>query len=53
LRITLKKTPYPQSVLPWETPWRVIVIGDLKTITESTLETDLAAPSVNGDFSWV
>lgn len=47
------KNTYPQSVLPWKTPWRVIVIGDLKTITESTLETDLAAPSVNGDFAWV
>lgn len=43
----------PESTLPWTTPWRVIAIGSLKTITESTLETDLANPKVDGDFSWV
>jgi len=32
----------PQSVLPWTTPWRLIAIGSLKTIVESTLGTDLA-----------
>ncbi len=32
----------PHSTLPWFTPWRIIAIGDLKTVTESTLGTDLA-----------
>lgn len=32
----------PQSTLPWETPWRIIAVGSLKTIVESTLGTDLA-----------
>ena len=32
----------PQSSLPWRTPWRLIVVGSLKTIAESTLGTDLA-----------
>lgn len=32
----------PKSTLPWLTPWRLIVIGDLRTIAESTLGTDLA-----------
>jgi hypothetical protein len=32
----------PQSTLPWHTPWRLIVVGSLKTIVESTLGTDLA-----------
>ena len=32
----------PESTLPWTTPWRFVVIGDLKTIVESTLGTDLA-----------
>ena len=32
----------PESRLPWITPWRLIVIGELKTIVESTLGTDLA-----------
>lgn len=32
----------PESKLPWLTPWRVIVVGSLKTIAESTLGVDLA-----------
>ena len=44
----------PQSTLPWETPWRIVVIGeDLATIVESTLGTDLAKPSVLADDSFV
>ncbi len=44
----------PDSKLPWSTPWRMIVIGDsLKTIAESTLGTDLAAPSKIKDISFV
>ncbi len=39
----------PESTLPWKTPWRLVVIGSLKTIVESTLGTDLAdKPTVNG-----
>ncbi|MGS2763715.1 glycoside hydrolase family 97 catalytic domain-containing protein [Sinomicrobium sp. M5D2P9] len=34
----------PESRLPWYSPWRIIAIGDLKTIAESTLGTDLAKP---------
>jgi hypothetical protein len=43
----------PQSKLPWYTPWRVITIGSLKTITESTLGTDVAAPAIKMDVSVV
>lgn len=32
----------PESKLPWMTPWRIIVVGSLKTIAESTLGTDVA-----------
>jgi hypothetical protein len=32
----------PESTLPWLTPWRLMVVGTLKTIVESTLGTDLA-----------
>lgn len=35
----------PESTLPWTTPWRIIVVGDLETIAESTLGIDLAAPA--------
>lgn len=34
----------PESTLPWETPWRVIVVGSLATVVESTLGLDLAPP---------
>lgn len=30
----------------WRTPWRIIAVGSLKTIAESTLGTDLVAPSL-------
>jgi len=50
----------PESTLPWQTPWRIIVIGSLKTVAESTLGIDLAepaavkpgAPVVPGKASW-
>jgi hypothetical protein len=44
----------PSSSLPWATPWRVVMVGErLSTIVESTLVTDLAAPSVVADTSWI
>lgn len=43
----------PESRLPWSTPWRIIVIGSLKTVTESTLGTDLAKPSTLTNVSFV
>jgi alpha-glucosidase len=33
---------WPESKLPWATPWRLIAVGSLKTIVESTLGIDLA-----------
>ncbi len=45
---------YPQSTLPWTTPWRIITMGSTPgVIVESTHGTDLARPSVDGDFSYV
>ncbi|MFD9892903.1 glycoside hydrolase family 97 catalytic domain-containing protein [Amycolatopsis sp. NPDC059027] len=35
------------------TPWRVAIIGDLATVTESTLVDDLAPPSKLADTSWI
>ncbi len=44
----------PESYLPWYSPWRILTIGDtLSTLVESTLGTDLAKPSISGDFSFV
>jgi alpha-glucosidase len=44
---------FPQSTLPWQTPWRIIAIGSLKTIAESTLGTDLALPAIKMDSSFI
>ena len=35
----------PTARLPWVTPWRIVVIGSLKTIAESMLGLDLALPA--------
>ncbi|PRY48597.1 glycosyl hydrolase family 97 [Arcticibacter pallidicorallinus] len=43
----------PESKLPWYTPWRIIALGSLKTITESTLGTDLAKPALETDLSYI
>lgn len=44
---------YPESTLPWSTPWRIITVGSLGTIVESTLGTDLADPAIEVDESFV
>lgn len=38
--------------LPYQTPWRILAMGNLKTLSESTLGTDLAYPNKlsNTDF---
>jgi len=44
----------PSWTLPWATPWRVIVLGDSPAdVVESTLVTDVSAPSVLKDTSWI
>lgn len=43
----------PESTLPWKTPWRIIVVGSMKTIVESTLGTDLALPAKKMDASFI
>jgi len=46
----------PRSTLPWTTPWRVIITGDLPTVFASTLVDDLSRPTADtfdGDTSWV
>lgn len=43
----------PQSTLPWRSPWRIMTIGSLKTIAESTTGTDLAKPATLMNTSFV
>lgn len=37
----------------WESPWRVLVIGRLSDVVESTLVTDVSDPSTVEDTSWI
>ncbi len=42
------------SVLPWNTAWRFIAIGaSPASVVETSLPTDLAAPSELDDLSWI
>ncbi len=45
------------KVLPvagsWVSPWRVLIIGTLADIVESTLVTDVSEPSKVADTSWI
>lgn len=43
----------PESKTPWKTPWRILTVGSLKTITESTLGTDLANEAIEMDTSFI
>ncbi|UCF36798.1 MAG: glycoside hydrolase family 97 catalytic domain-containing protein [Acidobacteriota bacterium] len=45
---------HPTSVLPWSTPWRVLIIGEsLATVVESTLVTDLSSERKVSNTDWI
>lgn len=37
----------------WESPWRLLIIGDLFDVVESTLVTDVSDPSKVEDTEWI
>jgi len=41
------------STLPWNSPWRVLIIGSLSGVVESTLISDLSEPNKLTDTSWI
>ncbi len=43
----------PTITLPWKSPWRVIILGSLADIVESTLIDDVATPSILPNTDWV
>lgn len=45
--------PEIPSAGPLATPWRTAIVGDLPTVTTSTLVDDLAPPSRIHDTSWI
>lgn len=42
-----------KAAKPEAFPWRIVAVGTLKTIAESTLGTDLAKPAVKADYSFI
>jgi hypothetical protein len=43
----------PTISLPWKSPWRMIMIGSLADVVESTLVTDVSTPSALTDTTWI
>lgn len=43
----------PSITLPWRSPWRVIVVGSLSDIVESTLVDDVSPPSIIKKTDWI
>lgn len=43
----------PTISLPWKSPWRVVVVGALSDIVESTLVDDVSSPSVIAKTDWI
>jgi hypothetical protein len=43
----------PKINLPWKSPWRVIHIGTLATIVESTLTEDVSSPGTIKNSEWI
>ncbi len=44
---------YPKIPLPWTSPWRVIIMGQLNDIVESTLIEDVSAPNKLTNTDWI
>lgn len=45
--------PLPSVTLPWQSPWRVIIMGTLADVVSSTLVDDVAAPSKLANTDWI
>ncbi|MCF0198032.1 MAG: glycoside hydrolase family 97 catalytic domain-containing protein, partial [Bacteroidaceae bacterium] len=43
----------PKSTMPWTSPWRVIIMGDLATVMQSTLVEDVSPATTMDDVSWI
>jgi alpha-glucosidase len=43
----------PTITLPWKSPWRVIIMGTLADIVESTLVDDVSTPSKLNETDWI
>lgn len=53
-RVRLVDASVPLPAQGWASPWRLMLVGSLADVVESTLVTDVADPCPAGaDFSWV
>ncbi len=58
-KILLKELPEEYNMsgvytsLPWHSQWRVVIVGTLSTLVESTLVNDLSDPRTFTDVSWI
>jgi hypothetical protein len=43
----------PLITLPWKSPWRLVIVGQLSDIVESTLIDDVSKPSVLTKTDWI
>lgn len=43
----------PTITLPWQSPWRVVIMGSLADIVESTLVDDVSPPSIVKNTDWI
>lgn len=43
----------PSFSLPWQSPWRVVIIGSLSDVVASTLVDDVSKPAAKNDYAWV
>jgi len=43
----------PTITLPWKSPWRVVMVGSLADIVESTLVDDVCPPSILKKTDWI
>jgi len=52
-KVTLGDENAPIKGTKWQSPWRVVILGSLSTIVESTLVTDVANPANTNDTNWI
>ena len=50
VRLAEEKLPFYES---WTSPWRLMIVGSLSDIVESTLVTDVSDPSKIEDTNWI
>lgn len=43
----------PTITLPWKSPWRVVIMGALSDVVESSLVDDVSSPSVLKNTAWI